>query len=486
MVVIFAAEQLSEAAKAMQSGSMKLGVSALSILLSCPCAIAQLRPQVTEKSKKKTVPEAAQIMVETSPNAEVYLDDQYTGRASPEGRLVIANPRAGEHALRVSMPGKKDFECKVTVVAGQMNRIAAPLAEFGPIPGASKLPATVAVGGSTESTPKSELVLRLAATEPVWVWVEADGQEALQRVLHPNEVTTLKAKDHFDLTTGNAQGLVLTLNGETLRPLGREGEVKKVHLTREDVTIDAALTDIEKPLPVAGSLRENPKDGLKYVWIPPGRFEMGCSPGDSECGAEEKPAHQVTLTKGFWISQTEVTVQGYRKFVGSTGAEMPAAPSFNAGWDNQDMPIVNVSWDDATAFCGWAGGRLPTEAEWEYAARAGKTEARYGSLDEVAWYSANSGRGAHPVGEKRANGFGLHDTLGNVWEWVNDWYGENYYPASPERDPRGPDRGQLRVLRGGSWFYDPRYVRVSYRNRDYPALRNNYIGVRCAREVDIP
>jgi formylglycine-generating enzyme required for sulfatase activity len=161
-----------------------------------------------------------------------------------------------------------------------------------------------------------------------------------------------------------------------------------------------------------GTVKTNPKDGLNYVWIPPGTFMMGCSPGDNECSGDEKPAHQVTITRGFWIGQTPVTVGAYKRFVAASGRQMPDAPGFNSGWVNDPMPIVNVDWNDATAFCGWAGGRLPTEAEWEYAARAGSTEARYGPIDEVAWYSNNSGRKTHEVAQKRANGFGLFDITG--------------------------------------------------------------------------
>jgi formylglycine-generating enzyme required for sulfatase activity len=215
---------------------------------------------------------------------------------------------------------------------------------------------------------------------------------------------------------------------------------------------------------------------------------MGCSPGDNECTDDEKPSHQVTITKGFWIGQTVVTMAAYRRFAGRVGVQMPHAPDFNKGWNNQDMPIVGVSWDDATAFCGWAGGRLPTEAEWEYAARGGSTEARYGPLNDVAWYSGNSGNETHEVGQKRANGFGLYDMLGNVWEWVNDSFEPNYYQNSPSQDPTGAASGSWRVLRGGSWLYGvSRFPRVSDRNPYSPGdLFVDYYGFRCGGGVFAP
>jgi serine/threonine-protein kinase len=228
-----------------------------------------------------------------------------------------------------------------------------------------------------------------------------------------------------------------------------------------------------------GEVKVNPNDGLKYVWIPPGTFMMGCSPGDSECSDDEKPAHEVTITKGYWIGQTEVTVAAYKRFVGSRGAQMLPAPDFNAGWNNQDMPIVNVDWNVAHDFCTWMGGRLPTEAEWEYAARGGSTEARHGPINEVAWYSDNSGQKTHEVAQKRANRFGLYDMLGNAWEWVNDWYDQNYYQNSPSQNPTGPASGHLRVLRGGSWLSYPRFVRVSLRVRSNPGNWNDNVGFRC-------
>jgi formylglycine-generating enzyme required for sulfatase activity len=213
---------------------------------------------------------------------------------------------------------------------------------------------------------------------------------------------------------------------------------------------------------------------------------MGCWPGDSDCHDYERPLHQVTITKGFWLGQTPVTVAAYHRYARASGKDMPRAPSFNSGWNDQEMPIVNVSWDDAVAFCTWAGGRLPSEAEWEYAARAGSTESRYGPIDEVAWYSDNSDGKTHEVSQKRPNTFKLYDMLGNVWEWVNDWYGESYYAASPERDPQGPPSGQFRVLRGGAWGASPRDVRVSYRGVYNPGYGLNALGFRCVGEVRNP
>jgi formylglycine-generating enzyme required for sulfatase activity len=243
---------------------------------------------------------------------------------------------------------------------------------------------------------------------------------------------------------------------------------------------------------------------------------MGCSPGDNECQRSEKPPHQVTITKGFWLGQTEVTVGAYKRFAGATGQQMPPEPTFgerplNPGCRDEAMPIVDVTWDDAQAYCSWTGGRLPTEAEWEYAARAGSTAARYADLDEIAWDADNSGRqqldsdriwnedqanypkrlnengnAMHEVGHKRANGFGLYDMLGNVWEWVNDWYDENYYRNSPSQNPTGPRSGTLHVLRGGSWVYYPSYVRVSLRYLINPAYRLNNVGFRCSGELFAP
>lgn len=229
-----------------------------------------------------------------------------------------------------------------------------------------------------------------------------------------------------------------------------------------------------------GAAKVNPTDGLKYRWMPPGEFRMGCSPGDSECKDDEKPAHAVTISRGFWLGESEVTVEAYRRFGMATGAGMPPATSLNSGWRQAQQPVVNLTWNEASEFCRWAGGRLPAEPQWEHAARAGAPAARYGDVKEIAWFKGNSGNRIRPVGQKQANSWGLHDILGNVWEWTADRYDERGYGSTAEADPPASGGGRLRVLRGGSWNDKTDHVRVSQRYGYMPGFRSGSVGFRCA------
>ena len=227
--------------------------------------------------------------------------------------------------------------------------------------------------------------------------------------------------------------------------------------------------------PNPGTVRRNPLDKLEYVWIPPGEFQMGCSSGDKACDASEKPQHRVTISNGFWMGQTEVTQSAF-------GTLMQKAPSHFKG---PQLPVDQVPFHDAEQYCKAAGGRLPTEAEWEYAARAGSAAPRYGQLDAVAWYKSNSNDTTHPVKKKIPNAWGLYDMLGNVQEWVTDWSLDTYFRTLPPSttDPQGPPSGKERGERGGSWLGSPYSLRFSYRDKDLPADNKNNVGFRCVREA---
>ncbi|MDD7540133.1 MAG: SUMF1/EgtB/PvdO family nonheme iron enzyme [Bacteroidales bacterium] len=223
---------------------------------------------------------------------------------------------------------------------------------------------------------------------------------------------------------------------------------------------------------------------FKMIKVEGGTFRMGATSEQGRYVAyDEKPVHYVTLSD-YHIGETEVTQELWQAVMGSN-------PSYFKG-DNQ-RPVENVSWDDCQEFIKKLNRltgknfRLPTEAEWEYAARGGKYSKDYvykysgsNNADEVAWFDDNSGSKTHPVKTKKANKLGLYDMSGNVWEWCNDWDDDHYYRNSPQTNPTGPSKGACRVLRGGSWDVNDRGVRVSSRGDSTPDLRFIDIGLRLA------
>jgi sulfatase modifying factor 1 len=218
----------------------------------------------------------------------------------------------------------------------------------------------------------------------------------------------------------------------------------------------------------------------EMVTVEGGTFTMGDTKMDGE--EDEQPTHQVTL-KTFKIAKTETTVAQWKAFCAATGRAMPETPSW--GWIDSH-PVVNVNHSDAMAYCDWlaekmdADYRLPTEAEWEYAARGGKGSkgTKYSgghSLDNAGWYDY-LGSKTHAVATKNPNELGIYDMSGNVYEWCKDWYGD--YSAKAQTNPKGPTSGSYRVLRGGSWFTSASYCRVTNRSNDVPADRYSSSGFR--------
>ncbi|MBP9145070.1 MAG: SUMF1/EgtB/PvdO family nonheme iron enzyme [Thermoanaerobaculia bacterium] len=230
------------------------------------------------------------------------------------------------------------------------------------------------------------------------------------------------------------------------------------------------------------------RTGIRWKLIPAGAFTIGCTAGDPDCYPDEIPAHAVTISRPYYLAASETTVGQYRRFANSVSGVTPTPPGFSQG---EDHPVVKVTWGDAEAFCGWAGGRLPTEAEWEYAARAGRSDGRYPWGNQISHESANyagtEGRDSwaytSPVQGFAPNGYGLHDMAGNAWEWVQDGYGS--YWSGAATDPTGPSSSSKRVLRGGSWSHQSRWLRVSNRHSYLSGDRNDNIGFRCAK-TEIP
>lgn len=216
--------------------------------------------------------------------------------------------------------------------------------------------------------------------------------------------------------------------------------------------------------------------GMELVWIPPGSFMMG---SDNSFG-DEKPAHRVTIREGFYMGKYEVTQAQWQQVMGANPSK----------FNGDNLPVENVSWNDAQKFIGKLNEmndgfvyRLSSEAEWEYAARAGTTEDNADNLDSIAWYKDNSGKQTHPVGRKQANAFGLHDMHGNVWEWCADVWHENHNGAPTDGSIWLSGDSSNRVLRGGSWVNFGRSLDFAYRFRDEPDRRDVIIGFRVVASV---
>jgi len=225
--------------------------------------------------------------------------------------------------------------------------------------------------------------------------------------------------------------------------------------------------------------------GMKFVLIQAGEFTIGSPENEKDRQSNEGPYHKVKITKPFYMQTTEVTQAQWKAVMGNN-------PSYFKG---DDLPVEQVSWDDAQEFIKKLSAKegvkyhLPTEAEWEYACRAGSTT-RFcfgddeSKLGEYAWYNENSDNKTRPVGQKKPNARGLYDMHGNVWEWCQDWYDENYYKNSPAEDPQGPASGAIRVVRGGRWFGEAGDCRTAFRSWVETSFRYDNFGFRLARSSE--
>lgn len=277
---------------------------------------------------------------------------------------------------------------------------------------------------------------------------------------------------------------------KALAPVSAPGSVAPLPAPVRIAAVAAPAPPRPSPAPLAAPGQD--RFGMSFVRIPAGTFTMG----DDGADLAERPAHTVRITRPFAMQTTPVTVRQWQAFVAATGYATEAEkeggihmdrntslgyapyPEFKPytwrapGYFKQDPdhPVLCISWNDSRAFIGWLnqadpgkGYRLPTEAEWEYACRAGTRGARPGELDATAWYGGNSGRATHPVGTKAPNPWGLSDMLGNAVQWCSDWYSATYYAGSPAEDPQGPPSGTIHAARGGNWSYSAEKIRSANR-----------------------
>ena len=248
---------------------------------------------------------------------------------------------------------------------------------------------------------------------------------------------------------------------------------------------------------------------LEMILVEAGSYDMGCMSNDQySCFNNELPIHSVSVDS-FYISKHEITNFHFAEFLNNINVDSLGVYQDEVIIDMQsgnvqikysngefkplngkeNFPVIEVSWFGAKAFCEYHGGRLPTEAEWEFAARGGNESdttlfAGGNDINIVAWYGGNAGNAPHEVGTRQANELGIYDMSGNVWEWCNDWYEADYYAVSPVNNPTGPETGTYKVLRGGIWNGEGVYCRVSYRDFSYSTITNNANGLRLVKDVN--
>lgn len=328
---------------------------------------------------------------------------------------------------------------------------------------------TPAIGGSEGGMSITILGSHLAGT----VSVTIGGNPALNVVaVSPNRVTAVVPAGK----PGSADVAVTTPAGTTVVAGGfiytGAGSLPWAVTLEQDpdpsVVTDESLREAIVALGLPWRVRDY-VSGIEMLLIPPGTFMMGCSPSlDQPCSSDENPVHQVTLSQPYYLGRHEVT-QG--EWIALMGSNPSAHSSFE---DFEIRPVEMVSWDAIQQFENATGLRLPTEAEWEFACRAGTTTAYSNgsndseTLGQIAWFAGNSPGWPMPVGSRSANALGLHDMHGNVMEWVEDRYASDYYLTSPTVDPQGPEAGDFRVLRGGWWAHGSNACRASWRYERYP------------------
>lgn len=367
---------------------------------------------------------------------------------------------AGPPAIAAPSQGESDLNGDGIVDAADLTILVADWGETFPATIDSVMPAS---GPPTGGTVVTITGAHLAATTSVLV---GDVPATEVAVVSPTTVAAVTPPG----ATGPVSISVITPFGVTTLPEAftfEDGGLAWATVLEFDpdptVVTDAALRAAMLETGLPWRVRDDASD-IEMLLVPPGTFAMGCSPSQQgPCILDENPVHEVTLDTPFYLGRHEVTQSEWQAVMGNNPS------SFQSGTDSPSRPVEQVSWEAIQVFESLTGLRLPTEAEWEFACRAGTVSAfNNGSdvdstLGTLAWTILNSGARTHAVGGKQANALGFLDMHGNVWEWCEDWYSPGYYAVSPSTNPTGPKSGTSKVFRGGSWLSTSSPCRSSYR-----------------------
>ncbi|MCX6380361.1 MAG: SUMF1/EgtB/PvdO family nonheme iron enzyme [Armatimonadetes bacterium] len=290
--------------------------------------------------------------------------------------------------------------------------------------------------------------------------------------------------ERYELIDAGYERLLRRITEQKIQPreLGSVPNLSSPHTAPVNTTVPP-LGSVPNLPPAPSKPTTDPKDGAELIYIPAGKFLMG------DDDQSDNPRHTVELTD-YYIYKNVVTVEQYAAYSKATGKSMPSAPGFNPKWSKRDHPIVNVSWHEARAYAQWAGGDLPSEAQWERAARgAGRRKFPWGDEFDASklWCNRSSSEGTGVIGERGMTPEGVSDMAGNVWQWCLDGYDAGFWETDPARvvNPVNNTATMYRVLRGGSWYsYSPDVFRCADRDYGSPSIRNFDFGFRCVFRVN--
>ena len=473
------------------------------------------KPQQPDPRKSETRPGRNQTFLSVNANiqgANVLVDGELAGKTPLVKKEIIP----GRHEARIRQDGFADFTAPFQANAGENITLYGYLAKIRepeqtrteiqapPEPQAARLFVEPEPGGARirilNIKPLFRQGMELAPgkyhietsssghkTDFRWVAVKA-GEEtripvALEKLPEPSRlfVNTTPKDARIQIANKNLpfyQGMELAGDRYQIKisAKGYETVTQWVALKAGE-TKTIAIT-LESSGPKRGDVWKDPYTGMEFVWVPGGCYEMGCGSWSGDCDDDEKPLHEVCLD-GFWMGKYEVTQGQWKKVMGSNPSHFPSCGS--------DCPVESVSWNDTKNFIQRLNNRssatfkLPTEAQWEYAARSGGKKEKYSGGSNIyyfAWYGDNSGRKSHRVGTKSPNGLGIYDMIGNVWEWCVDVYDKNAYSKHSRNNPVSTSGSAVRVVRGGGYYSNAENSRVSNRYSQIPSFRSYYIGFR--------